>query len=44
MAGPRRDSQKLDALLERPIVKIKPERMKEYDEYFATKCKKNRGK
>ncbi len=34
--------QKLDALLERPIVKIKPERMKEYDDYFANKCKKSR--
>ncbi len=34
--------KKLNALVERPMVRIKPERAKEYEEYFAVKCRKSR--
>ena len=34
--------KKIDLLLEQPVLKIKPAKMKEYEDYFATKCKKSR--
>ncbi|NLA27951.1 MAG: aminotransferase class III-fold pyridoxal phosphate-dependent enzyme, partial [Firmicutes bacterium] len=34
--------KKIDLLLEQPVLKIKPAKMKEYEDYFATRCKKSR--
>ncbi|HHW74757.1 MAG TPA: aminotransferase class III-fold pyridoxal phosphate-dependent enzyme [Firmicutes bacterium] len=34
--------EKIDELLKLPVPKIREERMKEYEDFFATKCKKSR--
>lgn len=34
--------KKLDELLGQPVVRIKPNKMKEYEAYFETKCKKSK--
>lgn len=34
--------EQIDALLERPVLAIKADKMQEYERYFETKCKKSR--